>query len=208
MKLAFYGALAGAILALAPNVVRADGLLNSTINAAITLQGQDDNGFYTIDVFTGAISVGSGFNSTYSFFRQNTFAGFSTASDQLTGTIGLSIAADSVTLTFNGQAQPVELTGDFTGLPATITSATETDAGFVNGVSMPLSNSFTATSLTINAFYLGFQPGTSTTQTDTLTFVPASSVAEPSSLFLTGTWLLGVMGIARRKILRFSGRTS
>jgi hypothetical protein len=202
MKLAVCGALAGVFLALAPNASRADGLLNSTINAAITLQGQDDNGFYTVDVFTGAINVGSGLNNTYSFFRQNTFGGFSTASNQLTGTIGLSIAADSITLTFNGQAQPVELIGDFTGLPATITSATETDSGFLNGVSMPLSNSFTATSLTMNAFYLGFQPGTSTTQTDTLTFAPTSSVPEPSSLFLTGTSLLGVIGIARRKICR------
>jgi hypothetical protein len=202
MKLAVYGALAGVFLALAPNASRADGLLNSTINAAITLQGQDDNGFYTVDVFTGAINVGSGLNNTYSFFRQNTFGGFSTASNQLTGTIGLSIAVDSITLTFNGQAQPVELIGDFTGLPATITSATETDSGFLNGVSMPLSNSFTATSLTMNAFYLGFQPGTSTTQTDTLTFAPTSSVPEPSSLFLTGTSLLSVIGIARRKICR------
>jgi hypothetical protein len=201
MKLTFYSALAGAIVALAPNVARAD-LLNSTINAAITLQGQDDHGFYTVDVFTGAINVGSGFNNTYSFFRQNTFGGFSTASNQLTGTIGLSIAADSVTLTFNGQAQPVELIGDFTGLPATITSATETDSGFLNGVSLPLPNSFTETSLTMNAFYLGFQPGTSTTQTDTLTFESTSSVPEPSSLFLTATSLLGWIGIARRKIRR------
>jgi hypothetical protein len=202
MKLALYGVLAGAIFALVPNVARADGLSNTTINAAITLQGQDDNGFYTVDVFTGAINVGSGFDSTYSFFRQGTYDGFSTASNQLTGAIGLSIAADSITLTFNGQAQPVELIGDFTGLPATITSATETDSGFLNGVAMPLPNSFTATSLTMNAFYLGFQPGTSTTQTDTLTFGPTSSVAEPSSLLLTATSLFGMIGIIRRKIRR------
>jgi hypothetical protein len=200
MKLAFYGALAAAIFALAPNVARADGLSNSTINAAITLQGQDDNGFYTVDVFTGAINVGSGFNSSYSFFRQDTLGGFSTASNQLTGAVSLSIAADFITLTFNGQAQPVQLIGDFTGLPATISSATETDSGFLNGVSMPLPNSFTATSLTMNAFYLGFQPGTSTTQTDTLTFVPTSAVPEPSSLFLTAISLFGVIGFARRKI--------
>jgi hypothetical protein len=202
MKLALYGVLAGAIFALVPNVARADGLSNTTINAAITLQGQDDNGFYTVDVFTGAINVASGFDSTYSFFRQGTYDGFSTASNQLTGAIGLSIAADSITLTFNGQAQPVELIGDFTGLPATITSATETDSGFLNGVAMPLPNSFTATSLTMNAFYLGFQPGTSTTQTDTLTFGPTSSVAEPSSLLLTATSLFGMIGIMRRKIRR------
>ena len=56
MKLVFYRALAAAILAVAPNVARADGLSNSAINAAITLQGQD-NGFYTVDVFTGAMDV-------------------------------------------------------------------------------------------------------------------------------------------------------
>ncbi len=200
MKLAVYCVLAGAILVLAPNATRADGLANTTINAAITLEGQDDNGFYTVDVFTGAINVGAGFNSTYSFFRQGTYDGFATASNQLTGTIGLSIATDSITLTFNGQAQPVELIGDFTGLPATITSATETDSGFLSGVAMPLSNSFTATSLTMNAFYFGYQPGTSTTQVDALTFGPTSSVAEPSSLLLTGTSLFGLIGIVRRKI--------
>jgi hypothetical protein len=198
MKLAFYGALAVVILALAPNVARAD-LSNSTISAAITLQGLDDNGFYTVDVFTGAINVGSGFNNTYSFFRQDTFGGFSTASNQLTGAIVLSIDADSITLIFNGQAQPVELIGDFTGLPATITSATETDSGFLAGVSLPLSNNFTETSLTMNAFYLGFQPGTSTTQTDTLTF--ASSVPEPSTLLLLGSGLLGLLGAARRRAI-------
>ena len=116
MKLSMYGVLAGAVLALSSNVAGAS-LSNSIIDAAITLQGQDDNGFYTLDVFTGAISVGSGFNSTYNFFLQNTYGGFSTVSNQLFGTVDLSIAADSVTLTFNGQAEPVELTGAFTTLP-------------------------------------------------------------------------------------------
>jgi hypothetical protein len=201
MKLAFYGALAGAILASVPNMAQAD-LLNSTINADITLQGSDDNGFYSVDVFTGAINVGSGFNNTYSFFRQDTFGGFHTASNQLTGTIGLTIGADSITLTFNGQAQPVELIGNFTGLPPTITSATETASGFLSGVAEPLPNSFDATSLAISAFYFGFQPGTSTTQTDVLTFGTTSPTPEPASLFLAGTGLLGVIKMARRKIRR------
>ena len=199
MKLAFYAALAGAILSLAPNAARAD-LLNSTINAAISLEGLDDNGFYTVDVFTGAISVGSGFSNSYSFFRQDTFGGFSTASNQLTGSIGLSIGGNFIALSFNGQAQPVELIGSFTGLPPTVTSATEFAAGFLSGVAEPLPNSFDATSVTIEAFYFGFQPGTTTTQTDILTFGAPPSVPEPSSLFLVGTGLLGLMGTARRKI--------
>jgi hypothetical protein len=198
MKLALYSAIASAILALAPSVARAD-LLNSTIDTAITLQGQDDNGFYTLNVFTGAIIVGSGYSHTYNFFRQNTYGGFHTASNQLTGTIGLSINADSIKVAFNGQAQPVELIGAFTNLPGTITSATETDSGFLSGVSMPLSNAFTDTSLTTEAFYLGFQPDTSTSQTDQLTFV--SPTPEPSSLVLAGTSLLTVIAIAQRKKL-------
>ena len=203
MNLSVCGILAGVILALAPNVVGAS-LLNSTIDATITLQGQDDSGFYTLDVFTGPINVGSGFTSTYNFFRQNTYDGYSTVSNQLFGTVDLTIAADTVTLTFNGQAEPVELIGAFSNLPATITSATETTSGFMDGVSSPLSNSFTATSLTMNAFYLGYQPGTSTTQIDTLTFGSASSIPEPSSLFLTGTCLLSLIGIARRRFRRQS----
>lgn len=199
MRLAFYCGFAAVILSLMPNVARAD-LSNSTINVSITLEGSDDNGFYAVNVFTGAIDVGSGFTNTYSFFRQDTFGGFATASNQLTGSIGLSIGADAITLTFNGQAQPVELIANFTGLPATLASATETDSGFLAGVSEPLSNSSTATSLTMDAFYFGFQPGTSTTQTDALTFGSTSPTPEPSSLFLLGTGLLGMMGIARRKI--------
>lgn len=201
MKRAFYCGLAAVVLALMPNVARAD-LSNSTINATITLEGSDDNGFYSINVFSGAIDVGSGFTNTYSFFRQDTFGGFATASNQLTGTIGLSITGDSITLTFNGQAQPVELVVNFTGLPATLASATETDSGFLAGVAEPLPNSFTATSLTMDAFYFGFQPGTSTSQTDALTFGSASPTPEPSSLFLIGTGLLAMVGIARRKIHR------
>jgi len=201
MKLAFCGALATAILAFVPNSARAD-LLNSTINANIVLEGGDDNGFYTVPVFSGTINVGSGVSNTYSFFRQDTFGGFATASNQLAGSIGLIIGADSITLTFNGQAQPVELIGSFTGLPGTITAATETASGFLSGVAEPFPNSFDATSLTITADYFGFQPGTSTSQTDTLTFGPPATTPEPASLFLAGTGLLGVIKMARRKIRR------
>lgn len=201
LKFAFYSVVALLILALAPSVVRAD-LANSTINAQITLEGSDDNGFYTVNVFNGAIAVGSGFSNSYSFFRQDTFGGFSTASNQLVGNIVLTITANSITLTFKGQAQPVELIGVFTNLPGTVTSATETDSGFLSGVAEPLGNSFTDTSLTIEAFYFGFQPGTNTTQTDVLTFSPASNVPEPSSLLLLGTGSLGLMGIGLyRKLL-------
>jgi hypothetical protein len=201
MKRALCSVVAAAILALAPSVARAS-MINSTIDAAITLQGTDDNGAYTIDVFSGTINVNSGYSNTYNFFRQNTYGTFSTASNQLSGAIGLFINADSVTITFNGQAQPVVLTGIFTNLPSTITSATETDSGFISGVSMPMANSFTATSLTTNAFYSGYQPGTSTSQTDVLTFGGSgpSPVPEPSTFVLAGTCLLSMVEIVRRKI--------
>ena len=71
----------------------------------LRLKGQDDNGFYAVDVFTGAINVGAGFNSSYSFFRQSTYDGFATASNQLTGSIGLSVAADSITRVMGKHSQ-------------------------------------------------------------------------------------------------------
>lgn len=199
MKLASYCILAAVILGFAPKAARAD-LANSTINASITLEGSDDNGFYTVNVFTGAISVGSGYSNTYSFFRQDTFGGFATASNQLTGTISLSITGSSISVTFNGQAQPVELIASFTNLPPTVTSATELDSGFLSGVALPFPNSFTATSLNMSAFYFGFQPGTLTNQTDILTFGSAAPTPEPSSLLLTATGLFGMMGLAWGKI--------
>ncbi len=96
-----------------------------------------------------------------------------------------------------GQAQPVELIGDFTNIPPTIVSDVETTSGFISGVSTPLAPSFTATSVTISASYLGFQPGTDTSQTDTLTFSAVAAVPEPSSLALLGAGLL-VLGMIRR----------
>jgi hypothetical protein len=207
MKIAFHSGLAVALLTLTSGIARAD-LLNSTINADITLQGQDDNGFYTIDVFNGSINVGGGFNNSYNFFRQNTEDGFATASNQLTGNVGLSITGDTITITFNGQAQPVELTGAFTGLPGTITAVSEVDSGFMDGVSLPLPNAFTGTSVTTEAFYLGYQPGTSTSQVETLTFgsAPPPPVPEPSSVVLVGTGLLSAFEVVRRRV-RSSARS-
>jgi len=199
MKAALYSGLAVAVLALMPGTARAD-LINATINTNIVLEGEDDNGFYTLTVFDGTINVGSGFTNSYNFFRQGTYGGFSTQTNQLTGTIGLSITGDTIAITFNGQAQPAELLATFTSIPPTITSATETDSGFLDGVALPLPNAFTDTSLTTEAFYLGFQPGTDTTQTDLLTFETVTpTVPEPSSMALMATGVLAAIGVVRRK---------
>jgi hypothetical protein len=83
------------------------------------------------------------------------------------------MSANAISVNFNGQAQPFELESQFTGIGGNIVSIVESSSGFQAGVSEVFGHSFTATSVDFASFYFGFQPGTNTTQTETLTFGPA-----------------------------------
>lgn len=68
----------------------------------------------------------------------------------------------------------------------------------MSGVNLDLFDSNTPHSVDFATYYLGFQPGTDLTQTETLTFAPgAGAVPEPS------TWVLLLAGFVG---LGFAGR--
>jgi hypothetical protein len=90
----------------------------------------------------------------------------------------------------NGQVQPFELESQFTGIGRTITNVVGTATGVILGVNGVLFSNFTSTSVDFASVYLGFQPGTSLTQTETLTFAAAGGVPEPS------TWAMLPIGFA------------
>lgn len=190
----FYGklmsaALASAVLFGTAATANAATLLGQTISGSIKIDGQDDNGFYTINVLTGPVTVGAGFSNTYSVFKQLTQGGFATASNRLTGNITLTINADTIAVRFAGQAQPIQLTSAFTGIAGTITNVANSSTGIISGVNMDAGNSFTASSVSFSTIYFGFQPGTDVTQTEKLTFA-AVTPAVPEST----TWAMMIVG--------------
>ncbi|HEY3042749.1 MAG TPA: PEP-CTERM sorting domain-containing protein [Vicinamibacterales bacterium] len=173
-------------------------LIGETFNANVTISGSDDNGFYVINVFSGAITGGAGPEISQSVFKQLTFGGFHTASNQITGTVTVDVTDHAISINFSGQAQPFELESVFTGIPDTITDDVDSATGIINGVNMDLSHSFTAHSVSAATFYFGFQPGTNVTQTETLTLLAASSVPEPATLVLFCTAVAGLALLPRR----------
>jgi hypothetical protein len=167
-------------------------LIGQTISADITISGQDDNGFYTITVLNAPVPIpGPGnFATTIPVFKQLTEGGFSTPSNQINGSVGVNISANAISVTMNGQVQPFELESQFTGIGGTITNVVGTATGVIPGVNGVLFSNFTSTSVDFASVYLGFQPGTALTQTETLTFAAAGAVPEPS------TWAMMLIGFA------------
>jgi hypothetical protein len=179
-------------------------LLNQTINAAITISGEDDNGFYTFGVFNGPISVGAGFTSDISVFKQLTEDGFATPSNQISGDVLTNITANAISVTMRGQVQPFELESVFTGIGVgnphgAIVGDIDSTTGVMSGVNLDLFHTFSADSLDFATFYLGYQPGTNLNQTETLTFgvVPATP--------LPSTWSMMLLGLAGLGFVAFRG---
>ena len=167
-------------------------LIGQTINADITITGSDDHGSYSLVVLNGPVSIpGPGdFTDTIPVFKQLTLGGFSTASNQINGNVHIDISANAISVTMNGQVQPFELESQFTGIGGTITNVVGTATGVIPGVNGVLFSNFTSTSVDFASVYFGFQPGTSLTQTETLTFAAAGGVPEPS------TWAMMLIGFA------------
>lgn len=193
MKTSILGAIAGVLLASAVAAPASSAtLLGQTINADITITGSDDHGAYTIDVLNGPITIGaSGYSIDVPVFKQLTEGGFSTVSNQINGNVAVNITGDTVAVTMNGQVQPFELESVLSGISGPIASDTDSATGLISGVNLDLSSSFTSSSLDFATYYLGYQTGTSVTQTETLTFGTAvGGVPEPA------TWAMLILGVA------------
>jgi hypothetical protein len=180
-------------------------LFGETLNANITITGEDDNGFYTLPVLVGPVVVGtSGFSDNIPVFEQLTEGGFATASNQIVGNVIVTIGADTISVEMQGQVQPFELESKFSGIGAStfqIANDVDSATGVMSGVNLDLFDTDTAHSVDFATFYLGFQPGTDVTQTETLSFtsvVGTGAVPEPS------TWTLLLAGFAG---LGFAGRS-
>ena len=155
-------------------------LIGQTFNGAITIAGSDDNGSYSISVLNDPVTVpGAGLTETFTVFKQLILGGFSTQSNQIDVSVTLKIGSDFMSVNISGQVQPFELTSSFTGIAGPIIAVSDSATGLISGVNMDLGNSFTPDSLSFSTFYLGFQPGTNVTQTETLSF-GAAAVPSPT----------------------------
>jgi PEP-CTERM motif len=171
-------------------------LFGETLDANITITGEDDNGIYTLPVLVGPVVVGaSGFSENIPVFKQLTEDGFATQSNQITGNVIVTIGAATISVEMQGQVQPFELESTFSGIGASsfqIAADADSATGTVSGVNLDLFDNDTSHSVDFATFYLGFQPGTDLTQTETLTFAEGvgGAVPEPS------TWVLLLAGFA------------
>jgi hypothetical protein len=181
-------------------------LFGETLDANITITGEDDNGFYSLPVLVGPVVVGaSGFSDNIPVFKQLTEDGFATASNQIVGNVIVTVGANTISVEMQGQVQPFELESTFSGIGASsfqIANDVDSATGVMSGVNLDLSDTDTAHSVDFSTFYLGFQPGTDLTQTETLSFTTVTgggAVPEPS------TWMLLLAGFAG---LGFTGLSS
>jgi PEP-CTERM motif len=183
-------------------------LFGETLDANIAISGQDDNGFYTLQVLDGPVVVGaSGFSQSIPVFKQLTEGGFATATNQIVGNVIVNIGADTISVEMQGQVQPFELESKFSGIGGAsfqIANDADSAAGVMSGVNLDLFDNDTPHSVDFATFYLGFQPGTDLTQTETLSFttiVSSGAVPEPSTwmLLLAGFAGLGFVGLSRSR---------
>jgi hypothetical protein len=183
-------------------------LFGETLDANITITGQDDNGSYTLPVLVGPVVVGaSGFSDIIPIFKQLTEGGFATASNQIVGNVIVTIGADTISVEMQGQVQPFLLESTFSGIGAAsfqIANDADSATGLMTGVNLDFLHSETAHSIDFATYYLGFQPGTDVTQTETLSFtavVGTGAAPEPSTwmLLLVGFAGLGFAGLARSR---------
>jgi hypothetical protein len=158
-------------------------LFGETLDANITITGEDDNGFYTLPVLVGPVVVGaSGFSDIIPVFKQLTEDGFATASNQVSGNVTVTITADTISVEMVGQVQPFELESTFLGIGASsfqIASDADSATGVMSGVNLDLFDTDTPHSVDFATYYLGYQTGTDLIQTETLTFAPSSVGAGP-----------------------------
>jgi hypothetical protein len=192
-------------------------LFGETLDANITITGQDENGFYTLPVLVGPVIVGaSGFSDIIPIFKQLTEGGFATASNQIVGNVIVTIGADTISVEMQGQVQPFLLESKFSSIGAAsfqIANDADSATGLMSGVNLDFFDNQTAHSVDFATDYLGFQPGTDVTQTETLSFtavVGTGAAPEPSTwlLLVTGFAGLGFTGLARsRRRVAVAART-
>jgi hypothetical protein len=179
-------------------------LFGETLDANITITGEDDNGPYTLPVLVGPVVVGaSGFSDDIVVSKQLTEDGYATQSNQISGNVIVTIGADSISVEMQGQVQPFELESKFSGVGGSsfqIANDADSATGVMSGVNLDLFDTDTPHSVDFATYYLGYQTGTDLIQTETLTFAPSSAGAVPEP----STWMLILAGFAGLGFARLS----
>jgi hypothetical protein len=184
--------LALAVALASSGTASAASLLGQTITGVIQIKGDDDSGFYTLDVFNGAVDVGGGYSQSFNVFKQHTRGGFQGFSNQLSGLVTLNIDADTIAVNFTGQSQGVRLMSSFSGIAGPIETVAHATSGLVPGIMADEGVTYTASSVRFSLLMLGYEPSVNVTQLETLSFpaAPPNPVPEPR------TWALLIGGLA------------